>query len=66
VKTQASIAVNVYILVAIVRERLNLDASLYTLLQIVSVALLEKMPVQQAFQGEIEQDISKRLNLFVG
>jgi hypothetical protein len=45
------IAVSVYILVAIVKKRLNLDASLYTLLQIFLVTLFEKMPLQQAFPG---------------
>ena len=49
VKSQIWIAVSVYVLVAIVRKRLNLDASLYTLLQILSVTLFEKMPLQQAF-----------------
>jgi hypothetical protein len=51
VKTQIWIAVSVYVLVAIVKKELQLDASLYTLLQILSVTLFEKMPVQQAFQG---------------
>jgi hypothetical protein len=49
VKSQIWIAVSVYVLVAIVKKRLNLDASLYTLLQIFSVTLFEKMPLQQAF-----------------
>ena len=43
------IAVSVYVLVSIVKKRLNLDASLYTLLQIFSLTLFEKMPIQQAF-----------------
>ena len=51
VKSQIWIAVSVYVLVAIVKKRLNLDASLYTLLQILSVTLFEKMPLQQTFQG---------------
>ena len=51
VKSQIWIAVSVYVLVAIVKKRLNLDASLYTLLQIFSLALFEKMPIQQAFAG---------------
>jgi transposase len=51
VKTQIWIAVSVYVLVAIVKKELQLDASLYTLLQILSITLFEKMPVQQAFQG---------------
>ena len=49
VKSQIWIALSVYVLVAIVRKRLNLDASLYTLLQILSLTLFEKMPLQQAF-----------------
>ena len=48
VKTQIWIAVSVYVLVAIVKKRLNLDASLYTLLQILSLTLFEKITLQQA------------------
>jgi len=68
VKSQIWIAVSVYVLVAIVKKRLNLDASLYTLLQIFSLTLFEKMPIQQAFQGsdyKSEQgDDCNQLNLF--
>jgi len=49
VRSQIWIAVSVYVLVAIIKKRLNLDASLYTLLQILSLTLFEKMPLQQAF-----------------
>lgn len=49
VKTQIWIAVSVYVLVAIIKKKLQLEASLYTLLQILSVTLFEKMPLQQAF-----------------
>jgi hypothetical protein len=49
VKSQIWIAVSVYVLVAIVKKRLNLDASPYTLLQILSLTLFEKLPLQQAF-----------------
>lgn len=49
VKSQVRIAVSVYVLVAIVKKRLNLEASRYTLLQIFSVTLFEELPVQQAF-----------------
>ena len=45
--TQIWIAVSVYVLVAIVKKRLDLDASLYTLLQILSVTLFEKMPIHK-------------------
>ena len=68
VKSQIWIAVSVYVLVAIVKKRLNLDASLYTLLQILSVTLFEKMPLQQAFPGSNydihEGDPHNQLNLF--
>lgn len=58
------IAVSVYVLVAIVRKRLNLDVSLYTLLQIFSLTLFEKMPLQQAFEGESDVIHPNQLNLF--
>jgi hypothetical protein len=45
VKTQIWSAVSIYVLVAIVKRRLNLDVSLYTLLQIFSVTLFEKIPL---------------------
>ncbi len=45
VKTQIWIAVSVYVLVAIVRKRLGLEMSLYQILQIFSITLLEKMPI---------------------
>jgi transposase len=51
VKSQIWIALSVYVLVAIVKKRLNLDASLYTLLQILSVTLFEKMAMCQAVTG---------------
>jgi len=47
VKTQVWIAVSVYVLVAIIRKRLNLDLSLYTILQILSVTVFEKAPLFQ-------------------
>ena len=62
VKTQIWIAVSVYVLVAIVKKRLDLDASLYTLLQILSVTLFEKMPLQQAFPGSDSTSDSTSIN----
>jgi hypothetical protein len=56
VKTQIWIAVSVYVLVAIVRKRLGLEATLYQILQILSVTLFEKVPVLQAFQASDSQD----------
>ena len=47
VKTQIWIAVSVYVLVAIVKKRFNLDASLYELLQILSLTLFERDPIDQ-------------------
>ena len=59
-KTQIWIAVSVYVLVAIVKKRLDLDASLYTLLQILSVTLFEKMPIHQALAGDCKTDATLR------
>src|SRR5271157_3965037 len=57
VKTQIWIAVSVYVLVAIVRKRLGLEASLYQILQILSVTLFEKTPVLRALQAsDFEND----------
>ena len=58
VKTQIWIAVSVYVLVAIVRKRLVLEASLYQILQILSVTLFEKTPILQALQAsDSENDL---------
>jgi len=51
VKTQIWIAVSVYVLVAIMRKRLGLEASLYQILQILSLTLFEKMPILQALHA---------------
>ena len=51
VKTQIWIAVSVYVLVAIVRKRLGLEASLYTFLQVISVSSFEKVELQSALSG---------------
>jgi len=68
VKTQIWIAVSVYVLVAIIKKRLDLDASLYTLLQVLSVSLFEKMPLHQALAGGENRcnppQITNQLNLF--
>ena len=68
VKTQIWIAISIYVLVAIVKKTLKLDQSLYTILQVLSVSLFEKMPILQAFTNTTytNQDcyISNQLNLF--
>jgi hypothetical protein len=48
VRTQIWSAIAVYLLVTILKKRLHLDASLYTILQILSLTLFEKMPISQA------------------
>jgi len=51
VKTQIWIAVSVYVLVAILKKRLQLEASLYTILQILSVTIFERIPILQVFSS---------------
>jgi hypothetical protein len=48
VKTQVWIAISIYVLVAIIKKRLNLKPSLYTILQILSVTIFDKTPMLQA------------------
>ena len=68
VKTQIWIAVSVYLLVAIIKKRLHLDASLHTLLQILSVTVFEKITLAQALTPQTldqEPGISdNQMNLF--
>jgi len=68
VKTQIWCAVATYVLIAIVRKELQLDASLYTLLQILSVSVFEKTQLHQAFAGvgqlQNQTDFHNQLNLF--
>lgn len=68
VKTQIWIAVSIYVLVAIVRKRLGLEASLYQILQILSLTLFEKTPILQVLQemncDSDLGDIRNQLNLF--
>jgi transposase len=68
VKTQIWIAISIYVLVAIVKKRLKLENSLYTILQILSVTLFEKTPILQALsREEDEEQIEEsciQLNLF--
>ncbi|MBW1614239.1 MAG: IS4 family transposase [Deltaproteobacteria bacterium] len=49
VKTQIWIAISVYVLIAIMKKRLQLDQSLYTILQVLSLSLFERMPILQVF-----------------
>ena len=68
VKTQIWIAVSVYVLVAIVKKRLNLSASLYEMLQILSLTMFERIPLDQLLNKIVTDDIQafspNQLNLF--
>jgi hypothetical protein len=68
VKTQIWIAVSVYVLIAIIKKRLNLDVSLHTLLQILSVTIFEKIELTQAVADSAIKENStifdNQLNLF--
>ena len=68
VQTQIWIAISVYVLVAIVKKQLKLDLSLYTILQIFSITLFEKMPILQAItETDYQKKITSghiQLNLF--
>jgi hypothetical protein len=67
VKTQIWIAICTYVLIAIVKKRLRLEASLYTLLQILSISVFEKTPVNKALSCEKfkfdHDDTCNQLNL---
>jgi len=68
VKTQIWIAVSVYVLVAIIKKRHNCEASLYTILQILSLTLFERTPLNQLLinceADMINETSSNQLNLF--
>jgi hypothetical protein len=68
VKTQVWIAVSVYVLVAIIKKRLKIHASLYTILQLLSVTIFEKMPLIQVLTQYDDMgtghDCANQLNLF--
>jgi hypothetical protein len=68
VKTQIWIALSVFLIVAIIKKRLKLELSLYTILQILSVSLFEKTPIYQALSDVSpffqQYEIDNQLNLF--
>jgi hypothetical protein len=68
VKTQVWVAVSVYVLVAILKKRMDLPQRLYTILQVLSVALFEKMPIYQALaqlpDPTVEGAACNQLSLF--
>ena len=62
VKTQVWIAVSVYVLIAIVKKRLKLETSLYTILQVLSVTVFEKAPIFQLLSDTADLDFHDDLN----
>ena len=68
VKTQIWIAISVYVLVAIVKKRLNLAVSLYENLQILSLTLFEQMPLDELLAqidtDQIRPKCDNQMNLF--
>jgi IS4 transposase len=62
VRVQVWIAITVYLLVAIFKKRHQLPASLYTILQVLSVSLFEKNPILQAFSQHPSQTINPNIN----
>jgi hypothetical protein len=68
VKAQIWCAVSTYVLIAIVKKELHLDASLYTLLQILSVSVFEKTPISLALKPDATRTsgvpLDNQLNLF--
>ena len=67
-KTQIWIAISVYVLVAIAKKRLGVEASLYTILQILSLTLFEKIPLDQLLNDKalekFDDENAIQLNLF--
>lgn len=68
VSTQIWIAISVYLIVAIVQKRLGIQRDLYTLLQILSLSLFERIPLQQALgspdYADLENPSANQLPLF--
>ncbi len=67
-KSQIWIAISVYVLVAIIKKRLELSASLYEILQILSLTMFERMPINQLLslqpQASDEPISPNQLSLF--
>jgi IS4 transposase len=68
VKSQIWIAVSVYVLVAIVKKRLTLSTTLYEMLQILSLTMFERIPLDQLLAQAVREDVDhmsdKQLILF--
>ena len=68
VKTQIWIAISTYVIVAIAKKRFNLNQSLYEILQVVSISVFERTPLNELFQKTGQQDFKElnnnQLNIF--
>lgn len=68
VKIQVWIAISVYVLVAILKKELGLKASMYEILQVLSVTLFEKIPIESLFSQDLsnfsKSNLHKQLLLF--
>ena len=68
VKTQIRIAISTYVLVAIAKKKFKLQQSLYEILQILSICIFDKSPIQQLFSKSIQQNFKElnrnQLNMF--
>ena len=68
VKCQIWIAISVYVLVAIVKKQLDLKPTLYEILQILSINIFDKMPINQLFDDALQQNFKelkdKQLKMF--
>ncbi len=68
VKVQIWIAISVYIIVAIAKKRFNLKQSLYEMLQVISISVFDKVPINELFSNTIQQNFKElnrnQLNIF--
>lgn len=62
VKTQIWVAITVYVLVAIIKRKLKVDASLYTILQIFSVTAFEQIPIEHILKDYISREVDDSEN----
>ena len=61
-KTHIWIAISVYVLVAIVKKRLHIEASLYEMLQILSLTTFEKIPLNQLLAKTVSDDLDNKFD----
>ena len=68
VRVQIWIAISVYIIVAIAKKKFSLKQSLYEILQVISISVFDKVPIQELFSSPIQQNFKilnhNQLNIF--